>query len=120
MTLPASPTGRSGQVQDPPSGGDLCRVGARPVGPSDSPGVVSGRPAAGPLYYRATSPAGSTASLYAGTGKKASGGRFSRTRRTILRNEKSSNHGPAPWAPRTSGEPAGHEVDRWPGYPASG
>ncbi len=37
-------------------------------------------------------------------------GRFSRMRRTILRTEKSCNHGPAPRAPHTSGSPRGR---RW-------
>ncbi len=37
-------------------------------------------------------------------------GWFSRMRRTILRNEKRCNHGPAPRAPHTSGSPRG---TRW-------
>jgi hypothetical protein len=42
VTLPGSREGRSGPAQDPPSRGDLCRVGASPVRASDLPRSVSG------------------------------------------------------------------------------
>ena len=116
MTLPASPTDRSGQVQDPPSGGDLCRVGARPVGPSDSPGVVFKASSGGASVSRGDVSGRVHGLVQRWDRAKASSGRLSRMRRTILRNEKRCNHGPAPRAPRKSGSPRG---TRWTDVPLS-
>src|SRR5438093_1618767 len=41
----------SGRAQDPPPRGDLCRVGARPVGPSDSPRLFQDVPSTAVMYY---------------------------------------------------------------------
>ena len=119
MTLPASPTGRSGRVQDPPSWGDLCRVGARPVRPSDSPGLFQGVQRRGLCITGRRLRQGLRPRSTQGVGRSLQG-RFSRMRRTILRNEKSYSHRPAPRAPRASGEPAGHEVGRCPAIPRAG
>jgi hypothetical protein len=84
----------------PASRGDLCRVGARPVGPSDSTGVVSGRFSSGASVLRDdVSSRLYDLPLRRATRTKASSGRFSKMRRAILRNEKVTNTAP----PRPAG-----------------